>query len=165
MKSNYAKSFTHPEKEAVLKYIPLIYSKDSKLQKIENLEERKKQAAKQAGLEDLTILELKNKEVNKLIIDYLSEEFNLKFTLLITKLELLWTLIKKLREPMEDGEIADQVKLKGVLDEMCDRLEASCTKLIAEIYTSEMKDTAMEVVKMSLRPEERLVKPQNGVKK
>lgn len=152
-----SKRTSNGEQDSIGMYISLLYNKNSKLLRIENLDERRREAARQAGVDDQVVG--KDKNVEKRIAQYLADQFHVKFALCITKMELLWACLIKLREPLdEDRDIEDQIKAKGALNDLCDKLDVSFHKLIAEIYPSDMKDSAMDVIKTAMRPEERLKK-------
>lgn len=164
MKKEFGKQFKHPKRNEILKYISLLYSKSSKLNNIENLIERKKIASEQSGLNDVDVVEItKSKEINMLIIDFLTENASNKYALLAIKQDLFWKMLSLLQEPLKDTidieELQNSIKFKNMLVGFCDDLEVSCEKMYGEIYRSDMKDVAMEMmIKSVVRPEERLKK-------
>lgn len=142
----------------LLSYIEKMNSKESALNRIENLEERKKAALKECGLQSIS----EDEAFKKLVVYYLSYfQHNNKYTLLRTREELLQEVMENMRESLEKTPDEDKklknVKLKGDLDQLAERLVEGCEKLYKEIY-GELAETARDVIKVSISPEQRLKK-------
>lgn len=140
----------------LIAYIEKMNAKDSSLNKIENLEERKKLAMKECSLQAIPETE----EFKRLVVYYLSyfQHYN-EYTLLRTREELLQEVMASMGESLvatkdEDKKLKN-VKLKGDLDQLAERLVEGCEKLRKKIY-GELEDVASEVIKVSISPEQRL---------
>lgn len=151
-----AKLYSHPEKDKVIRYIELMNSKSSELNKIENIEERKKTACEQAGLK----MAPEDEGYKKLVVYYLNYfQHNNKYSLLRTREEMLIEALVSLSEPLLPSKDEDKrlknVKLKGDLDLLCERLVNGIESLYKEIY-AELSEVAKEEMRVSLSPEQRL---------
>lgn len=137
----------------IKKYIELVYGKESDLNKIENIEERKKIAAEQCGIEVPD-----RSKIGKQVILFMREMNHNRHSLLVTKEELFMESLEVLREPLaetkDDDKRLKNIKLKGDLNELCNRLEEEIEKLRISLYTEEYKEEAKRVVSI----EERLSK-------
>lgn len=126
--------YTHKDKKAVVKYIELLYSKDSDLLKIENLDDRKQKACDKAGLkaEDHPNLINLVKDTNEshLVFLYLSyHQHNSKFHNLIAQEQLLWRINRMIMEA-DDKSMDQALRLAKESESVIERVD----KLRSEIY-------------------------------
>jgi hypothetical protein len=82
------------------KYLQAMYSQESELNHVQDLETRKKKACEVAGMPwtaeaTQEIVNLKNEEVNSIIFDFLTRENPLEYVQLITDQQLFYDLQKK----------------------------------------------------------------------
>lgn len=154
--TKYAKSFSHPEKAKIIRFIELMYGKESILHKITNLEDRQAEALKRSALSEAP----SSDEFKKLWFDYLSFfEHNNRYTWLIIREELLYNSLNKLRGTFEDSK--EEIAVKDSLDKLCERLIDGIEKGYRDVY-GEMADYAEGKIKAKVAKsvEERL-KEQN----
>lgn len=151
LSSKIVQAFPHKDKTQILKYIPLIYGVDSNLNKIENLVERKNIAAEQCGIE----VPENTEELRKVIIEFLRLQHHNKFALLISKDELLIECLDVLREPLvnskDDDKRLKNVKLKGDVNELCDKLVIETERLRIDIFTEEHAEESKKVISIEER--------------
>lgn len=146
------------KKEDIEKYIELMYSQKSTLNKIEDLSERKIQAATKAKLnpedpEIKNIMELKNEKVRVKIINYLNKNNSNLFVKLISDQQLFWNMQQRLMKPLEDED--DTSKLMAISEkseELVERIEKNYQKLYGQ---PELVEEAKNVIRM-ISPEQRL---------
>lgn len=146
------------KKEDIEKYIELMYSQKSALNKIEDLNERKMQAVTKAKLnpedpEIKNIMELKNEKVRVKIINYLNKNNSNLFVKLISDQQLFWNMQQRLMKPLEDDD--DTSKLMAISEkseELVERIEKNYQKLYGQ---SELVEEAKNVIRM-ISPEQRL---------
>lgn len=143
----------------IQKYIQEVYSKDSKLNKIEDIQERKKIAAEKCEIE----IPENTPELRKQIIEFLRSQAHNKFSLLITKEELLFESLEIMREPLiqskDDDKRLKNLKLKGDANSLCDQLAVQIEALRIEIFTDEFHVEAKKVISI----EERIVRQRFNV--
>lgn len=143
-----------------------MYSQESPLNNIQNLQERKAEACKKAKLSPaddsvIDIMEMRNEETNELIFHYLSFYQNSNsFHQLCTDQQMFWNIQQALNKPVncddEDSIIAKYEK-RTKLSEASDALKRRINALYGEIYkTKEVQDIAVTVVRQMLTPEQRL---------
>jgi len=155
--SEICKSFVHKEKAKVIKYIEAMYNKNSKLNNIQNLKDRKLEACKESKLnpkdvDTIDVMEMKNEDVRKLVMYYLSIFQNSnQFHQLITDQQLFWSIQEIIVKPIEDVDedsIMEKYKKRTALSETADNLAKRINRLYSEIYaTDELKDEAKEFVR------------------
>lgn len=95
--------------KGIEQYIALVYSEKSTLNNIQDLAERKKTACQRAKLnyDDESvqdIVNMKNKEVNEQITDYIIANNSNDFVLLISDQHLFWWIQQRLMDPPKSGE-------------------------------------------------------------
>ncbi|HTJ52610.1 MAG TPA: hypothetical protein VL443_24310 [Cyclobacteriaceae bacterium] len=143
-----------------------MYSKDSPLNNIQNLSERKRAACLQAKLSDkdpemIKIMDLQHEEVNKLIFAYLAEFQNHnKYLKLCSDQQLFWDIQKILLSPIgveDEDKIMEKYKKRGDLSKTADEVLTRINKLFSDIFahedTQEMAQTV--IATQMLRPEDR----------
>ena len=153
-----------------LKYIMLLYSKDSELNKISGLDERKKTACKQAGLDwnkSQDIVNLKDKKINREIFDFLSSENPNEYVMLVSDQQLFWEMQHIKMEPLDrgtgekvldDDQILKNMNLKNSLAVNDEKLLEKIKRTYDSIYKTPAEVAmAQEQIRM-MRPEERLKK-------
>lgn len=146
------------KRDEIKKYVELMYSQKSPLNKIEDLSERKIQAAVKAKLnpEDPDVknmMELKNEKVRIEIINFLNKNNSNLFVKLISDQQLFWNMQEKLMKPLDDDD--DAAKLMVISEkseELVDRIEKNYQKLYGQ---PELADEARKVIRM-ISPEQRL---------
>ncbi len=156
-----AKNFQHKDREAIIKYVDLMCNKNSDMNSIVNLEERKKVAmakAKWAGTTEKELQEM----VEELIFHYLSYyQADNDFSLLLSREELYAQMLKAIREPVvnitDEDKYMKTIKLKGDIDSLLEKLNNGIQELRIKIYGGH-KETAQEKIKKILTPEMRLEK-------
>lgn len=155
-----AKAFFHPDRDAILKYVELICNKESAVQEIVDLEDRKAAArtkAKWGGTEDKDLL----KTIDDLIFHYLSYyQANHDFALLLSREELFVKFLRAIREPVD---MADQdramktTKIQGDINKLLEELLNGIKALRIQIYGGHQDMAAVKIKKL-LTPESRLLK-------
>lgn len=147
-----------------LKYIQHLYSKDSELNKIASLDERKKEACKRAGLDwekSQDIVNLKDKKINREIFDFLSSENPNEYVMLVSDQQLFWEMqhikMESLDTDKADEEsILKSINLKNTISAKSEELLERINRTFEKIYNH--KDE-IEMAKQQLRimrPEERV---------
>lgn len=144
-------AWQHPDKAAILEYVRLIYSVDSPLNKIEDLGERKRAAAQKC---DIPIPE-NTEDFRKLVMLYLRYQKHNKFSLLITKQEVYEETLLVLAEPLthtkDDDKRLKNIKLKGDVNALCEKLVVEIERLQLDIYTKEFQEEAKRVISVEER--------------
>lgn len=156
--------YRHPQKDKILKYLELMYSVSSDLNKIDNLSERKITAATKAGLaigdmktifqeEDIAFQDLRHK--------YLSEyQFHNKYQNLVTYQQMLWNVQRVAMNNIvgvEDDAIKKAIDSRDKTIDLMEKLEGIVARLFSEIYgDGKTIEIAKEQIKQSRGPEERL---------
>lgn len=153
-----------------LKYISLLYSKDSELNKISSLDERKKEACKKAGLDwdkSQDIVNLKDKKINREIFDFLSSENPNEYVMLVSDQQLFWEMQHIKMEPLDrgagekmldDDQILKNMNLKNTLAVNDEKLLEKIMRTYEKIYKTPAEiEMAQEQLRM-MRPEERIKK-------
>lgn len=151
-------------------YIRLMYSKDSELNAISLLEERKKKACEKSGLEydkSQHIIHLQDEPTNKAIFEFLNSENPNEFIKLMADQQLFWEMQQIQMEPLDRGtgktKIDDETALKNMnlkttISAKSEELLQRIKKMYDHIYKGDAeKDMAAEVIRMK-RPEERIKK-------
>lgn len=149
--------YSHPQKDKILKYIELLYSVGSELNKIDSLQDRKLTAAKQAGLkadEMQTIFEEKDEAFAELRHHYMSfYQYHNKYANLMVFQHMLWAAQQEAMKPVEAKAWGDWDKLSDFIIKM----EQVVSKLFIEIYTDQkIIDHAKEQIRTAKSVEERL---------
>lgn len=148
-----------------MKYIALMYDQKSDLNKIEDLEERKRAACKKAGLEynEKTVQEivhLKNEEVNELIDYYHIQNNSNKYRFLCSQQQLFNYAQRIISDPInttDQEEIQKEMKMRTSLSNECDAILDRIDKLYPEIYvTTDVIEMAENNLKKILTAEQRL---------
>lgn len=149
-----------------LKYIQHLYSKDSDLNKIASLDERKKEACKRAGLDwqkSQDIVNLKDKKINREIFDFLSSENPNEYVMLVSDQQLFWEM-QHIKMESLDTEKADEesilkaINLKNTISAKSEELLERINRTFEKIYN--YKDE-IEMAKQQLR----IMRPEERVKK
>lgn len=155
-------------KDNLKTYIRLMYSKDSELNSIPVLDDRKRKACELAGMDwdkSQDIVHLKNEKTNEAIFDYLKTETPNDYIKLIADQQLFWEMQKIQMTPVDtkdtdDDKVLKNIQLKNTLsgnsETLLDRINRGYEKIFG---APEEVDMAKKVVRM-MRPEERLKKKQ-----
>ncbi len=159
----------------IAQYIRLVYSENSELNSIADLEERKKKACDKAKLDYKSesvqkIIHIKDKQVNDMIFEHCEKTCTNEMYLLLADQHLFWEQMQILMEPLkkiaEDGNteaVDDEVMLKRT--NLKDAISQKCEKLLERINSrrllifkgeqeSKMADERIRIT----RPEDRLKK-------
>jgi len=138
-------------------YIDLVYNWKSEYASITDLQARKQQVATKLGIE---IPSGPKHELE--VIEYLNKQSNYRYTLLISRIELLEEMINALKSKPKKSEptISEEadllhIKKKGEIDALCGRLVNDIEEGFKIIY-AELAETAKEQVKKVRSVEERL---------
>lgn len=141
----------------------MMYDQSSKLQKIENLDARSKEAVRLSGLDPeegsiYDIINLLHEEANELIYHFHVAVSPNKHQLLSTYQKLFWsyqkTITKQFHTITGGGDEAEKaIKLCSQLSEECDKLITKMDKLQAEVFPKELKKVVEIQVKKSVAQE------------
>lgn len=163
--------FVHKDKNKILAYISFLYDRDSDLNNIQHLDERKREACLRSKLdfddpEVKSIMEMKNDQVNKLIFDYLSIfQNNNSYHKLCTDQQMFWDIQKILMTSpttTDEDELMKKYKSRGELSKTSDDILSRINRLYNEIYLyDEVKEVAVSHVTQMLRPEQRVRMKEN----
>lgn len=152
------------KKDSIDKYIELVYSEDSPLNAMEDIVERKKEAAKRAALDPkLTqdVIDLKDEKSRKRIFEYLSKTQSNNFITLISDQELFWEMQFRKMTPLKEGTEDDEKMMKNInlkttisikANELMERIEGMYRRIYK--HEPEMK-MAQKHIRM-LTPEQRI---------
>jgi hypothetical protein len=158
------KAFKHKDKALLLKYIELVYSKESQLNSIQNLNERKVEACVKAGLDPadaqmIAIMDMKDPEMNNLIFHFQSYfQSSIDHQQYMTDLQTFLDLQKVLMTPISftDEDVEAKYKKRDSLLAISDNLRQRINRLRAELYSVDTKDMADLKVRQLLSPEQRI---------
>ncbi len=161
--SEIVSNFNHKYKAKLLEFIELLYTKDSKLMAIEDLDDRRRQAAQLAGLdlgseETKDIIDLQDEKVNDLIFHFMCTQNSNRFNNLINAQNLLWSYQKMLSKPFpeNDDEAQKAVSFRSKLSDECDAQTERIDRLMAEIFPKEIKEKAESNIRKLYSHEARL---------
>jgi hypothetical protein len=130
------------KKDIVTRYIELLYSEKSELNEIQNLEERKKEAARLAGMNveaksTIQIMTLQNRTVNRQIFDYLTATQRNIYISLISDQQLFWEIEFDKMTPTDKQDrksrMAD-IKAKATMSKESDSLLNRINYKFREIF-------------------------------
>ena len=152
------------KKDEVTKYIELLYSEKSTLNEIQDLAERKKEAAKKAGMEPeskavIEIMHLKNKAVNQQIFDYLTKTQSNNYIALVSDQQLFWEIQFDKMTPSEATEAKDRLKdmkIKTAMSKEVNSLLDRINYLYREVFRYDDEiEMGAKVIRMRT-PEQRI---------
>ncbi len=151
--------------KSIEQYIQLIYSQDSPLNKVQDLEERKKLACEKAKLpyddpKTKEIIHLKNPNVNEAIFSHLRLSNPNKFILLIANQHLFWEQMQKLMEPIKaDEDMLKETNLKNTIsknaEELLERIDKLSLDVFKDVETVTMGTTKVRMMTPELRLKEK----------
>lgn len=113
------KQAKNSEDDSLRRYVELMYSEGSELNKVENLEERKQLACKMAGLDPISpfvksMMEMTNPKTNVQIINYLNKNNTNLYVKLMSDLPVNKQPSTRTPSKMEQGATAsDKAKSSG----------------------------------------------------
>lgn len=142
-------------------YISLLNDPKGLFQQIENVVDRRKAVCTKLGIDyDQLQTRFATKDFQVKVFRHLSFKVaNNKYTLLVSREELLLETLQELREKLvtttDEDKRLKAIKLKGELDVLCERLVDGIEKLYKEIY-GDVAQVAKEEVRKSLSPEQRI---------
>jgi hypothetical protein len=148
-------------------YIHLVYSDKSELNRIQDLEERKKVACEKAKLkydDNLDMIHMKDDKVNEAIFDFLRKQTPNKFILLISNQHLFWEMQQKLMKPLkadddDEESCLKEVNLKNTISEKSDSLLERIEKLYKDVFR-DTESVSMAVTKVRALTPEAVLKKQ-----
>ena len=147
------------KKDSIEQYIKLMYSKDSKLNSIDDLNERKIRAATAAGMDanDQSVVNkffhLKDIKLRETIINFLNRENPNAFVKLVSDQQLFWGLQAQLMKPIDEESDTDRLlKISEQSEKLLERIDRMKQKVYQE---PTLVEEAEKVVRM-LSPEMRL---------
>lgn len=156
--------------DKIKQYIKLMYSKDSELNSIPLLEDRKRRACELSGLEwekSQDIVHLKNDKTNEAIFAFLNSENPNEYVKLVADQQLFWEMQQIQMEPLDRGTgknaiddetILKNMNLKTTMSLKSEEVLERINKLMAKVYrTDEEQEMASKIIRMK-RPEERIKK-------
>lgn len=151
------------DKAALLKFIVAMYSKESDLNKIDDLTDRKKEACRRSGLtyfpEADYITLKKDSDVSHLIYCYLSYFIhNNKHHNLMANQQLFWRMQRSMMEHTEEGDLDEAIKMSEKSEQLLSRIQ----RQLSEIYGS---IDAIDMAEMEIRREFSIKSPEERVKK
>lgn len=155
------KDYVSKDKLKILTAIDLLFNKKSELNKIQNFDERKKEACKQSGLKSIELLD--EEKVKDLIFYYLSYyQHSNEFQLLINDQQLFWALQKEMMKPVPTEEIEDAYDFKLKISKQSAELLNRIKIRMADLYNvDQVGQDTIELIEDKirvLRPEERVTK-------
>lgn len=162
------KNFKNKDKEKIYLYLSAMYDQKSPLNAIQDLGEKKLEAALKSGLNPKDsyvkdIMDLKDKAFEELLFHYLSYyQFNNRFQLLITKQQLFWSMQRVMNRPLNEDEEDEEVMRKKLnaryaISNDAKSLIDEIEYLKSEIYgTDDVKKMAEMHVRKMLTLETRL---------
>lgn len=140
-----------------------MYSKDSALNKIEDLNERKIKAAVKAGLDPETpeikyMMELKEERVRVEIVNFLNRNNPNDYIKLISDQQLFWSLQARLVKALDDDDNLDLLlKISERSEELIERIK----KFKQRVYEEPaLIEEAEKIIRM-VSPEQRLKEKKN----
>jgi hypothetical protein len=161
-------SFSHPEKNKIVRYIIFGYDIDSLCVKsnLHDLKKRKEDAAERAGFkrsrsgvfEDYVheIMDMNNKEVNQMICCYLRYfVHNNAWKLIVVNEQMMSEYISLMLEPVvshkDDKKRLEAANIKAKLREECKAIASDIKMLYKDLY-GDNEDLKEEIIK-PVRPE------------
>lgn len=134
--------FQDKDKDKILNYIRLAYDKDSALNVIENLSEKKSKAMEMSGIDRQEITSMQNEDVNELIFTYLGVYSNdNNYHNLISNQHLYWQMQEIMMSPLDVKSDPDVmlkcIILKDTISEKSGKLLARINKQKKEIWKTE----------------------------
>lgn len=160
----------------IKKYIELVYSQDSELSKIEDLNQRKKTAIEKVNANITTpdvqdVIHLRNKNINEMIFSFMKENNSNKYALLNSRRQLFWELQERLMKPLtssykandKDVDIDDEALLKSVnlkttISDKAEVLLEGIDRLYKQIFIGEEEIEMATTMMKIITPEQRLKK-------
>ena len=159
--------------DQIKKYIELVYSQESELNKIENLADKKKTAMEKVGIDPKSdvaqsIMLLKNKDVTPKILAYMEANNSNKCALLNSRRQLFWELQERLMKPLtssykngeteievDDEALLKAVNLKTTISDKAEELIKGIERLQSEIYIGKEETEAADMKRLG-RLEDRI---------
>jgi archaellum component FlaC len=161
--SEIVSSFDHKYKVKVLEFIEFLYAKDSILMAVEDMEDRRRQAAHLAGMdpdkeEIKKIIEFMDEKVNDLAFHFMCTNNSNRFNNLLNAQNLLWSYQKMLSKPFpeNDEEAQKAVTFRSKLSDECDAQTERIDRLMSEIFPKEIKEKAEDNIRKMYSLEGRL---------
>lgn len=160
------RNYVHKDKAKIIAYIEALYNKESALNNIQNLQDRKIAACQQVKLNPkdeyvISMMAMKEPVVNDLIFVYLSQFQNSNaFHQLCSDQQLFWSIQQVINKPMDtqdEDEVIEKYAKRAKLSETADEISKRINRLYSEIYSQEdSREKAVAHITQMLRPEERI---------
>ncbi len=155
------REYSHKDKSKLIKYIEIMYSKTSELNKIDNLTDRKKEACKRSGLmydEAADYITLKkDSPVANLVFQYLSYFCHSnKFHNLVANQQLFWRMQTIMMT--NDEDLDQSIKMSKESEALLSRIQ----RQLSELYGA---NELVELAEMEIRKEVVMRSPESRVQK
>jgi hypothetical protein len=162
--TDICKKFTHKDKSKIIHYIELVYSRNSELNNIDSVEDRRIEACRQAGLNPDHVQDIimqKNDQVNDLIFHYLGYFQNSnEMHQLMAEQQLFWDIQREMMKPVEEDKKEEQYdwKLKMMVksSDLLNRIKSRKNELFNPKDIGEDTVDIIETKIRILKPEERI---------
>jgi len=145
-------NFKRKDKNKILKYIELCFSKDSPLNQIQNFRSRQIKAAQKSRLSTtdenvIKIMNFDDEQVNVLINTYVGKLQNSNFyDSLVSNQFLFWSIQEEMRKPLDSAKINE----RAALSKHSEVIEKRITDLTHKIYGyDEVAEAGAKVIRMS----------------
>lgn len=146
-------------------YVKVLYSEDSELNHIQDLEQRKLQAARKVGIDPeeesvKSMMALSDKSTNTIIFNHLTQTQSNDYIILISKQQLLWELQRDVMQPsvpIKDAKQRQQDrKLRLQLNKELTEVHEEVDHLYRKIFKHEDVAKMSQGVIRMMTPEQRI---------
>lgn len=149
------------KKDSIERFISLMYSKDSKLNTIDDLNERKMKAAAMADMDpnDSTIqskvFNFKDERIRIMIVNFLNKENPNAFIKLISDQQLFWNLQSQLMIEIDDKTDTDRLlKISEQSEKLLERIDRMKQKVYQEKEIIQEAETKIRALSPEMRLKE-----------
>ncbi len=156
----------HSEDDSQLRYIELMYSEDSELNKIENLEERKQLACKKAGLDPTnlfvkTMMEMTNPKSNVRIVNYLNKNNSNAYVKLMSDQQLFYNMQRILMDP-EKVDLDLWMKISERSEELMERIRVFTKQIYKHNEVIQVAEKQIRMITLEQRLREKKEEQKNS---
>lgn len=153
------------KKDKISKYIEALYSEGSELNHIQDLQQRKIQAAKQAGLDPeeesvKAVMALTDKNTNTIIFNHLTQTQSNDYIILMAKQQLLWELQRDVMLPPivtdDPKQRQEDRKLRLQLNKELTEIHEEVDQLYRKIFKHEDVAKVSQGIIRMMTPEQRI---------
>lgn len=150
------KQAKNSEDDSLRRYVELMYSEGSELNKVENLEERKQLACKMAGLDPISpfvksMMEMTNPKTNVQIINYLNKNNTNLYVKLMSDQQLFYNLQRIIMDS-EKVDLDLWMKISEKSEDLVKRIEELKFKIYKQPEVMAIADKQIRMI----TPEQRL---------